>query len=220
MSEIIPQHKKVTVLSFDVGIKNLSLCLFATTSPDNEVGTPFLHVLEWQVLNLQPEPENPLTSPEKTKSKTKPKMELDTLSTILYRSMDEMFEAQPHYPDVVLIENQPALKNPIMKTIQMLIYSYFHGRSYWRSLGTTIKFMSATEKLKPFEINSTDYAGRKKAAIHYVRMIFAEVSRRRQFFDSHKKKDDLADSFLQGLAWAIKSKCVSSDIRDLSSQVS
>ena len=31
--------------------------------------------------------------------------------------------------DLVVIENQPALKNPTMKSIQMMIYSYFliHG---------------------------------------------------------------------------------------------
>ena len=39
----------------------------------------------------------------------------------------EKLQKKEHFLDVdlVVIENQPALKNPTMKSIQMMIYSYF-----------------------------------------------------------------------------------------------
>ena len=54
--------------------------------------------------------------------------------------------------DAVIIENQPALKNPTMKTIQMLLYSYFliNGITIQDSPIETIEMINARNKLKAY----------------------------------------------------------------------
>ena len=55
----------------------------------------------------------------------------------------------------IIIENQPALKNPIMKSIQMIIFTYFNlrGKIDNNSIDK-ILFLSASNKLKvKFEKN-------------------------------------------------------------------
>jgi len=54
--------------------------------------------------------------------------------------------------DVICIENQPALKNPTMKTIQMLLYSYFLINGYTRddSKIGNIEMINARNKLKAY----------------------------------------------------------------------
>ena len=54
--------------------------------------------------------------------------------------------------DIVIIENQPALKNPTMKTIQMMLYSYFliKGIVIEERLVSTIEMINAKNKLKAY----------------------------------------------------------------------
>jgi len=72
-----------------------------------------------------------------------------------------------------------------------------------------IEFISASNKLKEFNIKEkTKYSDRKKLGIEKCLekitndFIFNEHI---NYFNNHKKKDDLSDSFLQGL-WFIKNK--------------
>ena len=148
-----------TILSFDVGIKNLSYCKIEY----NENCT----IKQWGIINIFEEDESELTcqafknkgglcqkkcnkyiledskkigycgthlkSLEKDKkiyeiSKINiNKMDIQVLYSYLIKSLDK-------YPDIVdnvdeiLIENQPALKNPRMKTIQVALYTYFYIR--------------------------------------------------------------------------------------------
>ena len=53
----------------------------------------------------------------------------------------------------VLIENQPALKNPVMKSIQMIIYTFFvmDGVMKKESSIETIHMVNARNKLKVYK---------------------------------------------------------------------
>ena len=53
---------------------------------------------------------------------------------------------------IIIIENQPALKNPTMKTIQMLLYSYFLINGYTRDDSNieNIEMINARNKLKAY----------------------------------------------------------------------
>ena len=55
--------------------------------------------------------------------------------------------------DVVIIENQPALKNPVMKTVQMLLYSYFLIKGYNQQMNPikNIEMINARNKLKVYK---------------------------------------------------------------------
>ena len=47
--------------------------------------------------------------------------------------------------DLVLIENQPCMKNPQMKSMQIIIFSYF---CFVNNSNYTVKFINANEKMK------------------------------------------------------------------------
>ena len=97
--------------------------------------------------------------------------------------------------DLVVIENQPERR---MYAVQSMLQMYFCMKSLKCS------GISATHKLS--NIVTVDdvvgsYKGRKKTGIVHA---YALVPKENQaHFDKHKKKDDLADSFLQGL-WAME----------------
>jgi hypothetical protein len=128
----------------------------------------------------------------------------------------------------VVIENQPALKNPRMKSIQMFIYSFFFigGKNGRIKDLNGVSFFSATKKLNPTiivndilkennelqpELPKTElpieniseyqaYKKRKNDSISIVGSILESMPDWKKYFISHPKKDDLADALLQGIA--------------------
>lgn len=164
------------VYSFDIGIKNLAVCCL-------RLGLAVPTVLHWEVL--------PLDGNGK---------QLDSISMEFYRIMDELIELYP--PHIILLENQPAFKNPTMKSVQMIIFGYFQLRKHWEGAIEGIHFISATEKLRG--IKAPTYRDRKKMAVEVARDLIRDSPELIQKFDMHKKKDDMADSLLQAVAWAQK----------------
>jgi hypothetical protein len=124
------------------------------------------------------------------------------------RNMHRRFDALPHLAagiDVVIIENQLSTLATRMKTLQGMITQYFIMRGV-----PDIRFISATNKLKLFdpkkdgEADKADYADRKKRSIEITRSLLltqSTQSTQSSRFETHKKKDDLADCFLQGVWW-------------------
>lgn len=117
------------------------------------------------------------------------------------RNMLRQFDALPHIAtgvDTVIIENQLSTLATRMKTLQGMITQYFIMRGV-----PNIQFISATNKLKLFSDaasdEKTEYADRKKRSIEITRTLIP--SEQKLKFEKHKKKDDLADCFLQGLWW-------------------
>ena len=137
---------------------------------------------------------------------TKPKV-LSAASVDLItigRNMHKRFDELPHLAsgiDVVIIENQLSTLATRMKTLQGMITQYFIMRGV-----PDIRFISATNKLKLFdpikEGEETGYADRKKRSIEITRSLISSSSHSAKF-EKHKKKDDLADCFLQGVWWLV-----------------
>jgi len=138
---------------------------------------------------------------------TKPKVisaaSLDLIT--IGRNMHKRFDALPHLAsglDVVIIENQLSTLATRMKTLQGMITQYFIMRGV-----PDIQFISATNKLKLFSSDAgasddkADYADRKKRSIEITRTLIPAHAHATLKFENHKKKDDLADCFLQGLWW-------------------
>ena len=94
-----------------------------------------------------------------------------------------------------------------MKTIQGMIVQYFVMSNIQVE---HIEFISAANKLKEFTSSGvkTKYSDRKKLGIEKCLEIISTNVRFNEhvnYFNSHKKKDDLSDSFLQGI-WFLNSK--------------
>ena len=71
-----------------------------------------------------------------------------------------------------------------------------------------IEFVSAGNKLKNFITTKTTYEERKKLSIKITKELLSNngLGEQLEYFDKHKKKDDLADSFLQSLWYISKIK--------------
>ena len=102
----------------------------------------------------------------------------------------------------IVIENQISPIANRMKTLQGMIAQYFimHEK-------TQIAFVSAANKLKghqDIETDLTSYAARKKEGIKItLKLLNERYIEWLPHFTKHKKKDDLADAFLQG-NWYLK----------------
>lgn len=105
--------------------------------------------------------------------------------------------------NTVIIENQIGPLAIRMKTIQGMLVQYFI-MSHLKV--ENIQFVSSANKLKDCDVqDKMEYADRKKLGIkmclEYLNK-HEKVNKYLSYFKSHKKQDDLADSFLQGL-WYI-----------------
>tara|TARA_Y100000389_G_scaffold204357_2_gene256436 strand:+ start:4841 stop:5704 length:864 start_codon:yes stop_codon:yes gene_type:complete len=116
---------------------------------------------------------------------------LDKLETFIFSNID-----------FILIENQISPIANRMNCIQGMLSQYFIMKQM-----NNIKFISAANKLKPFIGNrKTKYCERKKMSIEITKKLLPynddnniNKDKITDMFNKHKKKDDLADCFLQGI---------------------
>ena len=103
--------------------------------------------------------------------------------------------------DFILIENQIGPIANRMNSIQGMLTQYFIMKGLYN-----IKYVSASNKLKNLIEKNTSYSERKKQSILIAKDILIKKNIDKKyidFFESHSKKDDLADSLLQAI-WFIK----------------
>ena len=173
------------VLSFDVGLRNLASCLLEL---DDDVTIPSegfpasarsrVRVVDWRVQDASPG--------------GSAKGSVDDTCDGVYACLDEILEVGGAWPDVVLIENQPCMHNPLMKTVQVMIYSYYRMLSRTSGVPIRVVFVNATLKLAGLVPKRSTYRERKTASVAAVAEWLPPGS---------KKKDDLADCLLQALQW-------------------
>jgi hypothetical protein len=165
------------------------------------------------------------------------KKPFQNLGESMYNQLDEIKEML--FVDEILIENQPSLLNPSMKTISCLLYGYFIMRGIvekhkTNSLIQNINFISPSNKLKIDGknliihnklnnniLNDTNLNDKKKEyiltktiGIKYTQLLLEENN----LLDSLKllnefdKKDDPCDAFLQGYHYLFNGFNVSHNI--------
>ena len=127
------------ILSWDVGIYNLSYCILENNNETNEI-----KIIDWDIVNL-------VDNDEMKKNRN-----------LIFENIPRKLHEKPQLLDVdiVVIENQPSLKNPQMKSIQMILYSYFLilGKVIGNGDKNTsyiekIDFCSAANKLKVYDLS-------------------------------------------------------------------
>jgi hypothetical protein len=168
------------IISFDIGIKNLSYCVFNKKD---------CCILEWNNVSIIPEK-------NKVKSYT-----IEKILKLLFENLDRL-DLFRYDITSVFIENQPT-KNPKMKNIQIGTFSYF----IMKGGDINVKLVSSKKKLHFNEVNDIDpslyvskqkYTERKKIAVLLCKNFIEKYQfyNMKNFFLSSKKKDDLADAFL------------------------
>lgn len=193
-----PAPDGLVVLSFDIGIKNLAGCLFEIPRGAGALTT---RVHKWHVWALAEKEER-----------------IPNLHELTHRLIDVLDELVHELEgmgikkiDQVLLENQPSRLNGAMKSIQMLIYSYFQLRAHWDGLVDKTQMVSAAHKIQGHthvitadSKNKKGYALNKWLGVQYAEKYIADCPTLSALFKGHKKRDDLADAMLQGIAWARK----------------
>ncbi len=213
----------MNILAFDIGIQNLAYCYFTISPKTKQLFT----IHDWNVLTLSNDicqqinkkqmqcdkiakfndGTNVFCNKHKTKQCKKIKDNLLDLHTCLVRQLDNL-DTDPNY---IVIENQPKF-NPKMKTIAAAIYTYYairHKVDKTTSL-KEIAYIHPNYKLTKVPYNGPElenlpkakYQKYKKMAIEYTKY-FLRNTTSLEHFHTHTKKDDLADSFLNGFAYAM-----------------
>ena len=182
-------------IGFDIGIKNLAVCAVKQLGDTDKTTAS---IIAWRLLPLMPEDR-----------KTKPPQ--DKLMQALFEHLDELMEevATPDTELTVVIENQPARINGVMKTVQTWTQSYFYLRKHYGEAITGVHLVSASQKLLHHTHEPTGAKGalntykfNKSAAIVLTRAYLSPTNGPwLQYFNDSKKKDDLADAFLHAVAW-------------------
>ena len=127
----------------------------------------------------------------------------------VYSNIHDILDEYPHFLECehVIIENQLGLRNGTMKSIQMILYTYFLIKGLKNNYSNihNIEFRHASNKLKVYDgpeftlkIKSKS-TQRKRSAVIHSKYFLKNNNILLSFFNSTKKNDDLADAFLQGL---------------------
>lgn len=103
----------------------------------------------------------------------------------------------------VRLENQPVLKNPVMKTVQILLFATLRDSiidSRKAAEIPTFKLVHAGTKVKGKESGDKGYKARKDGSEARVLETLSgtkitRASEWKTFFEGHKKRSDLADAF-------------------------
>ena len=162
------------------------------------------------------------------RAKTTSKFDINQLGIALFQELDKI-ETTILDPSIILLENQPVLKNPTMKSMQMFLYSYYLIRLLDKNKNSVraqnvnstsilndkkiqcycaskkldlIKFLPENDQKRIIEYIDTvnsGYQKNKKMAIMMVETLLKENTKWLDFFKGHPKKDDLADSLLMTL---------------------
>ena len=167
-------------ISIDVGIKNLAYIIF----DDNKI-------IEWNVIELC------------DKKVNAGKVNMIEIGIGLYNALNNIRQDI----DTIIIENQIGQNAIRMKSIQGMITFYYISKGnsniiYWNPINKLKRYNQKTKKT---------YTQRKKDSVSITKLLIQEhYGYFETYFNSHKKKDDLADCFLQLIDYLDKEQKLSS----------
>lgn len=210
------------VIGWDVGIKNLAYSVVSVKDKNSSLEEAV--VKDWQIVNLVDPPPTfncfqcnknakyfEVISRAKqygcgrhiSKEKRKPipkkkiKRDLHKFGTTLFAELEKRKKIMLS-ADAIVIENQPCLQNPFMKSIQIMLFSWFvyHNQD--------VSMTSATNKLKvysgePIDVShiKTKYSQRKKLGILQCKQLLSQDEKSKAILENNKAKcDDLCDAYL------------------------
>ena len=101
----------------------------------------------------------------------------------------------------VYIEHQPVYKNPVMKTVQMIVFVSLRERYLQEGMNPSFHFVHAGKKIKGEPVGDEGYKDRKKAGIERTRAYLTEHNQHDwiSYLDSLSKKDDVCDALCMWL---------------------
>lgn len=176
------------IASFDVGIRNLAFCILEIIDNSN------INIIKWVVEDFIP---------------THKKVDNVDYALLCSHCIKCLEKYQTYFLmcDEIIIEKQPT-KNQKMKNVSFCIFTYFVMKFYNNGKLKKIRFVNPINKLNTYPLTpvKSTYSDKYKTR-KYIGKIHCEYYIHNNhylvnWFLIHKKKDDLADSFLQNI-WYI-----------------
>jgi len=154
------------ILSIDVGIKNLSYVDASVAEEEGGGGGGdrgwSVDVVDWGVLDITEgctDPSKMIRDPDR--------LSQNVLCKLNERFFEERRSDAPY--DHIIIENQPVIKNPVMKTIQVVIFTFFQTVRMFFGGIENVRLVSAASKLDAVipdgEARNTKYSDKKKMSV-------------------------------------------------------
>jgi hypothetical protein len=106
----------------------------------------------------------------------------------------------------VLLENQPAFKNPHMKSVQVLLFAVLREKFLAESKNASFHLVHAKKKVQDAAAGDEGYAERKKGSETRIHDLFTKTpaiasSEIKTMWLSAKKKSDMADAICMCVDW-------------------
>lgn len=161
------------IISFDVGKKNLAYCILRDENT----------IVDWKIVSMSSK-------------------DIYDIAKEVLNNMKMLYDIYSNDISIVIIENQPCMKNPTMKSIQMIIFTFFMMND------VEVRLMSASNKLKVMKNDNNkeklSYSQKKKKSIELTYKYLEGNSQAISILNAEKKKDDLADCYLQAVYYLNK----------------
>jgi len=147
----------------------------------------------------------PITPPKKSAKQNSDLAALHTALQNFVNSRLELFRSA----GTILLENQPAFKNPTMKSLQILLFATLRERLP----GVTVGFVHASRKTQGATGGDKGYSERKKASEARVEDWFSkenvtDKAKWRDFLAGQHKKSDLCDALCMCLDFVVRTEPV------------
>jgi hypothetical protein len=198
------------IVSFDIGIKNLSYCIEdvkdeTKNSSNIDIENYFktnIEIIHWDLINIAEEKENAN------------KISMFEINKRIVKALDKIRDIFLD-SNIILLEQQPmngfGCNNVKMGRIAIILQTYFiiYGIHNEKSSIEHVTFVSPKNKLKLHpnieKVNEIKkkykkaYDQNKKIAIDCCELLINNNEKLIEIFSNKKKKDDYADSLLNGL---------------------
>ena len=136
----------------------------------------------------------PFVPPKATRAVKEDLVRLHDSMRIFVKAKRELFLGATH----ILLENQPAFKNPTMKSVQILLFATLRD-ILDRGSDQEVSFVHAGKKVKGAAAGDAGYAARKKGGEERVKEFFekervTDKERWLEYFKGQQKTSDLCDA--------------------------
>lgn len=185
------------ILSIDGGIRNCALVDLSLTC-ENDIRLHNVYLLDFNKkkkdIPKEEKEENKKGGKKDNKKKAKePKIKFNDLVKNIINELDQLNLCGI---EKVIIENPPSMKNPILKSVSMVLYVYFTMKD------KPTEFISPSRKLTKQQNKELSYKERKAESVKKVLETIGQLNLK--LLEGYTRLHDICDCINQAIAYICK----------------